>query len=749
MTRHGPAVLGYALVTALYTWPLIGHVGTLVPRDLGDPLLSTWTLWWNATVLPFSPAWWNGPIFWPASGTLAFSDHRVGLALLTTPLQWAGVSPLGAYDVAFLATFVLCGLGVYALGLVLTGNRAAAFIGGLVFAFHPARAAHLEHLELLATYWLPVVFACLHRWQASRRWPWLAAASMALTLLAFTSGYVFVFGTVMVGGWVCWFARGAPRRDLAHLLLALAAPLVAVGPVLWTMRGIHDAYGFRRAITEIEQLSADLLDFAAAPELLAWWPGTTAGVHPERALYPGIVAVVLVVWAACRAPRATDAGRAVRLLRRCSLGMAALGGLLTLASLLGAESLALGPLRVSFRLAYKPFSFVVLGVALWLLVSDRVRRAWQRQSAGAFYALATVGLWILALGPTARVAGARVIYKAPYAWLMALPGFATGFRAPARFALVASFALAVAVTIVIARWRPATRGLAAVGWCALGLLLLGDAWIRPLPLLAPPAPLVIPDVVEAGVPILELPLGVYADAATMWRAMTHRHPVLNGLSGYEPPHYTVLRQALAEGDVAALAPLGGPRGIVAFVEATPAGAALRGALAAAPFAAALPSTPTHALYRLAPWNADLDLAGGPPAPVAAARATGGDAAAAVDGDASTAWSREVQRGDESLELALASTATVGGVSLLQGAWCVGYPLSLAVDLSADGIEWEPAWHGPTAARAVAGALSSPRECRVTVTFPPRQVRHVRLRQTGATPRAWTVADVEVLAARPR
>ena len=140
-----------------------------VPSDNGDPLLSIWTLWWNAQQVPFSPAWWNGPIFYPAPDTLAFSDHRVGFGLIATPLIWSGLSPLLAYNITFLASYVLSGIAMYALAYSLTRRSDAAFLGGLAFAFHPFRADHLSHLELLSSYWLPVALLALHQWLTTTR----------------------------------------------------------------------------------------------------------------------------------------------------------------------------------------------------------------------------------------------------------------------------------------------------------------------------------------------------------------------------------------------------------------------------------------------------------------------------------------------------------------------------------------------------------------------------------------------------
>ena len=240
-----------------------------VPSDNGDPLLSIWTLWWNAREVPFTAAWWNGPIFYPAPDTLAFSDHRVGFTLIATPLIWSGWSPLFAYNITFLASYVLSGAAMYALAYSLTHRSDAAFLGGLAFAFHPFRADHLAHLELLSSYWLPIALLALHRWLTTMSGAWLIAATIALLMQALTCGYYFVFASVLIGLWIIWFVpTRLPVASYVALLAALVAPVLIVSPVLWHYHVSHKALGLFRSIVEIEQLSADLAGFVTAPERL-------------------------------------------------------------------------------------------------------------------------------------------------------------------------------------------------------------------------------------------------------------------------------------------------------------------------------------------------------------------------------------------------------------------------------------------------------------------------------------------------
>ena len=112
---------------------------------------------------PLTPAWWNAPAFYPSTGVFAFSENLLGLAPIAAPIIAVTNSPLLAYNAAFLLSYVLCGLGAYLLGFVLTRRHDAAFVAAVAFAFAPYRLSHTQHLQLLSSY----LDACVDRGAAS------------------------------------------------------------------------------------------------------------------------------------------------------------------------------------------------------------------------------------------------------------------------------------------------------------------------------------------------------------------------------------------------------------------------------------------------------------------------------------------------------------------------------------------------------------------------------------------------------
>ena len=116
------ALAGYTSLTLLFTWPLACHLATVVPHDVGDPLLTTWILWWNAQAVPLTSAWWNAPYYYPLTDTLALTEHLAGLSPVTTPIQWLGGSPLLAYNLVLIASTWWSGLATHALVRRLTSS---------------------------------------------------------------------------------------------------------------------------------------------------------------------------------------------------------------------------------------------------------------------------------------------------------------------------------------------------------------------------------------------------------------------------------------------------------------------------------------------------------------------------------------------------------------------------------------------------------------------------------------------------
>jgi len=539
----------YSALAVLLTFPLARQISSVLPHDLGDPLHSAATLSWNAHVLPLTSRWWDGFAFFPVGGMLAFSDHRLGLSLIASPIQWLGGSAITAYNLTLLATFGLTALAAHAFGLLLTKRHDAALVCALAYGFNPYRIAHIEHIELLAAFGMPAALLCLHGLKDTRRPRWLLYFVAALTLQGLCSSYYLALFSVLLVLWTLWFVDWKDWRLLLGVAAGCLVSIVALLPIITRYVRIHQAFGMAREYGEVKMYSADLSSLATASPLVAVWGWTSSFNTSERQLFPGLTVVVIVltgVGLARRASRATAHGSMTS-----SYIFAALAGLVVAIAigvrLFGPWHMAIGPLRASATEAFKPLSVALVFLLAAIALAPSARTAMMRRSPLAFYVFAAAFLFLCSLGPEPRLRGTQILYEPPYRWLMRLPVFGSDIRAPARFAMPAILALSTAASlscVYVLRFKLVGRLVLATAVCGLVL----DTWIGHLPLIPVPVGWSA-ERAEGSRAVLELPLGdVEPDVEAMYRATRREAPAVNGYSAYAPPYYAVLRRALREED---------------------------------------------------------------------------------------------------------------------------------------------------------------------------------------------------------
>ncbi len=739
----------YVLLTVAITWPLALHPRSLVPSDLGDPLLNAWIMWWNTQAVPLTDAWWNAPQFRPVPGVLAFSEHLLGLAPITTPIILATGDPLLAYNLAFLLAFPLCALGAHFLVFSIARRHDIAFLAGLGFAFAPYRLPQIAHVQVLSAYWMPVALGALHRYLDERRARWLVVFAAAWLLQALACGYYFFFLSVLIALWLTWFGlRRGRGGDLVRVAAAWAVAAALLAPVLYGYWRISRAYNLSRSIVEIRSYGADIASLLKASAVSRTW-GWLQVVHREEAdLFPGLTVVLLSIVSLVLAWRiaARQASGHPRV-ARALLTLAAVGGAISVARLAyGPFKLGIGSLQlISVTSPEKPISVTVACLAVAALLHPAVRAAWQRRSSLAFYALATVAMWLFSLGPSPTLFNKPALYKAPYAWLFVLPGM-DGVRVPARFWMLGVLCLAVTaalgVRLLVQRWPRAATVLPALA--IAGLLI--DAWPTPLPMA--PRPQERPNHAAADFR-LDLPLGPDYDTLALFRATAHGRPLMNGYSGYFAPHYWSMRRLLAERNAAAIDRLSEYGAIEIMVDhELDVDGRWRQFVGSLSRAQRVHEASTYTSF-LVPRRAERTTApsgASLPFTVASASVNVDRAHEVHDGNLYTRWhaGREQRRGD-SLTVDLAGEREIVGVELLIGGYVTDYARELVVSTSTDGETWTDAWTGPTAWLAFSGGLDRPRDMPITIPLGPVRARFLRFTQVGTElVNYWTVAELRVL-----
>ena len=570
----------YGLCAVLLTWPLVLGIARVVPSDLGDPVFNAWVLAWVDThllealsgKLSALTEFWHANIFYPHPYTLAYSDHQTAQALQALPVFAITRNPILAYNTVFLLTYVLSGVGTFLLVRELTGNRGAAFVAGLAYAFAPFRAGALSHSQVLSSQWMPFAlygFACFFR--TGRRTA-LAGGVAAWVLQNLSSGYYLLFFSPLLALFAAWnltrLGLWRDARTVGSVALALAVGTAITLPFLLPYQALR-ALGFEaRPRWEVETFSADLLAFVTAPSPLRLW-GPVLQVWPraEGALFPGLCVTALAgigsvaAWRRVNIPeRATDP----RYVRGCAW-LAAATGVATVALFFGWSldtSIWSIPIQITRIGRTTIFCLLLAAVVYARSPSARRRIAARLRPAEAVFVAMLLITAILALGPSVHWRGETLSTGTPYGWLYAyVPGW-DGLRVPARFGMLVALFLAVLSGYGMAVLSKKS-GIVTV---AVSLLILAESAAFPVPVNGELSGYRIPDLpphvrdlnviapiyqriatIDPNAVLLELPLGEPVfDIRAMYASTRHRRRLVNGYSGGFPADYQFLKMALAD-----------------------------------------------------------------------------------------------------------------------------------------------------------------------------------------------------------
>lgn len=582
------ATLAYAGIALLTTWPLLLGLGRDIPSDLGDPALNVFILGRNLQLFTAALGgdfealrhFWDARIFHPEPLTLAYSEHLIAQSLLVLPVHLAGGNPILAYDLAFLASFVLSALGAFLLARDLVGRQDAAFVAGLLFGFAAYRIDQLSHLQVASSQWMPFALLGFLRYARTGRTAALLGGAAALATQSLSCGYYALYFPPAAAAFaLAWLARSPlGRQPRAWLGLLLGAVLVTaiVVPALLPYAAVRESGVILRERWEVERASADVYSYATSPEYLTFWgPRLRPYDISEGGLFPGLVPLLLAALAVAAGARGAWTGAAAAPLadrpatRRLVLLVAALAvadALVFLAIMLG-FSQQLADLLPWLRVR-RPVRVLVLLAALLAglaALSPRARRI-ARTALSSDRALLLGGLLVaawLSLGPLPRSFGRELPGLGLYALLYEhVPGF-DGLRVPARFAMLVTLFLSLLGgygAAALAR-RFGARALLAPGLAFLleatpAPLILNDVWAEPV--LRPP-----PDRLQVGadvpavyghlrelpgeVVLLELPFGSDPwELRYMVSSLAHGRRLVNGFSGAQPESYRRNREALRD-----------------------------------------------------------------------------------------------------------------------------------------------------------------------------------------------------------
>ncbi|HTI43383.1 MAG TPA: DUF3108 domain-containing protein [Vicinamibacterales bacterium] len=302
----------YLAAAVVMTWPLALHPRMLLgaPIGPGDPYLNLWILGWGMQAVLSNPASlfdgtvFNANIFFPAKGTLAYSDHLLLQSVVLSPLYAITHDVVLCYNVLLIASLVASALAMQALVRIVVDSEPGAYAAGFAWGFGSYRFAHLIHLQLQSLYFLPLTFLFLHRVIAGRRRRDVVLLGVMAALQAISSIYYGVIGglALIVGGLALAIGVGRWRNLAVLRRLSVAAVIagVLVLPVAIVYSRVAQREGFGRNLYEAAQNAAAISSYIHVP------PGNVAYARrgvlhaqgPERELFPGFILMALAAFGA-------------------------------------------------------------------------------------------------------------------------------------------------------------------------------------------------------------------------------------------------------------------------------------------------------------------------------------------------------------------------------------------------------------------------------------------------------------------
>lgn len=292
-----------------------------MPTDPGDTRLNNYILEQGYQWVRGNAEFWNPQMFYPISGTLAYTDILLGTAPIYWLLRWVGTAPDTSHQLwitlLLLLNFVVARS---ALKKIIQADPRAISLAAFVFAFGNPRGAQLNHQQMLPQlyFWICILASmrliephCETRLSAVG---WIAAFWSAWVLQIYAGFYLGWFLTLGLGAWLLAAATSRDSRlqlqeawrkyGRAMLVgggLAAVALLPMAIPYLRTGREI----GFRRFADVKPMLPRISSWFFSGREnwLYGWqaatWPWrdiAASSLAHEHAMSVGFITLGLAAW---------------------------------------------------------------------------------------------------------------------------------------------------------------------------------------------------------------------------------------------------------------------------------------------------------------------------------------------------------------------------------------------------------------------------------------------------------------------
>jgi hypothetical protein len=200
---HLIVLLLFFVLACYITFPLIFKITSLA-TGYSDELFIAWNHAWNIHVFFTNPSSilniFNAPLFFPYKNALAYSDvYFTNSLLLGLPVLLLK-EPIVANNLTIILSLTFLGFFTYLLSFYLTKDYITSFIAGLLVQFCPVMLTEFVHIQILASYLVPLSIIFLLEFFKTRKTIFCALFLFIFILQMYNSflpGY-FIFFTGLI-----------------------------------------------------------------------------------------------------------------------------------------------------------------------------------------------------------------------------------------------------------------------------------------------------------------------------------------------------------------------------------------------------------------------------------------------------------------------------------------------------------------------------------------------------------------------
>ena len=266
------AFLFYSVIALLFTLPLVFNMGSQLPQGGGDVYQSIASI--SAGIKQAQSLPLKGELLFLAKGLNTYTWYiLLGIVM---------GNKIAAYNVIFLLSFILSGLGMYMLAEYLTKNKLAALLAGLIFAFSPFHyyQSVAVHLGSMHQEWIPFLALYLVRFFEKFEFRYFTLCGFFALLIAMAEHQMLAFTILFIALYVfyrLWFDRNILRNKKLWSYAASSFLLLAV--VAFGMFGqllkvaTSDDNFLDPGMNAANKYSMGAMDPLAPPTFHAIWPG--------------------------------------------------------------------------------------------------------------------------------------------------------------------------------------------------------------------------------------------------------------------------------------------------------------------------------------------------------------------------------------------------------------------------------------------------------------------------------------------